>query len=718
MISLVVRLGWATKNVLEKINGTDGVDYQVTSATSSGGAVRANVTPRLAQELWVRSEVRGEAIRLDRSEVSYALEPEPKPKEASRFVSSLAECLDWRVTARYSFRSSSHINLQELRALRREIVKLASNFEAGGQVQLASNDSRVAIGAVAKGRSSSYKVNGLLRAQLPFLVMGNLALALLWIETESNLADHPSRFRELPAPKSPQTWMAKYGVLGRKRLVGIEVFAGSHRIAMAHKEAGIEMFEPVNLCVDALGAQAWVEQLIRGGVLNFIWLAPPRRSFSRLRTDGAGHFLRPPGDPEGDARVPEVRGVGDGLHGLVKPPSRPSIVDIFARLVDRRLEMVVNNAYRDGEKLYWVTLGVLSVQRAVKLSGAYLKSTWSAIRAWRLLQPIQPRIPMTWYVLQCLLVVCLARGNAQRGQVREEWWGAMVAFWLAFIGMLRPGEVDQLRVGDFCFPEMPELAEGVGLVISIRQAKTRRVWAKQFVIVDSRELVEWCRWWTEGKKPKDRFLSLSRRRWAQILVESLEILHLDSCGFTLGSLRGITSKTHWASMRWPKPRQVPEQSFCRRMSKLQAALRELAAALEEVEEEERWEVVSAVGRAAAGVRTQPVSEAASAEAKSASKPYAKQPSAPSSEAPVESGRASGSHVAYHEDWRHYVILANPKKPDLIGYISGPGATTWKRIEKALPTGKLCTSAARLRRVESENQARQVWAEAHGNREMP
>ncbi|CAE7566198.1 unnamed protein product, partial [Symbiodinium microadriaticum] len=709
---------------------TDGVDYQVT---------------RLAQELWVRSEIRGEAIRLDRSEVSYALEPEPKPKEASRFVSSLAECLDWRVTARYSFRSSSHINLQELRALRREIVKLASNFEAGGQVQLASNDSRVAIGAVAKGRSSSYKVNGLLRAQLPFLVMGNLALALLWIETESNLADHPSRFRELPAPKSPQTWMAKYGVLGRKRLVGIEVFAGSHRIAMAHKEAGIEMFEPVNLCVDALGAQAWVEQLIRGGVLNFIWLAPPRRSFSRLRTDGAGHFLRPPGDPEGDARVPEVRGVGDGLHGLVKPPLRPSIVDIFARLVDRRLEMVVNNAYRDGEKLYWITLGVLSVQRAFKLSGAYLKSTWSAIRAWRLLQPIQPRIPMTWYVLQCLLVVCLARGNAQRGQVREEWWGAMVAFWLTFIGMLRPGEVDQLRVGDFCFPEMPELAEGVGLVISIRQAKTRRVWAKQFVIVDSRELVEWCRWWTEGKKPKDRFLSLSRRRWAQILVESLEILHLDSCGFTLGSLRGGGACHHFKTQknlgllqfagRWRRPEtlrhylqdalgihalaQAPPSARAKLLQTYeQAALRELAAALEEVEEEERWEVVSAVGRAAAGVRTQPVSEAASAEAKSASKPDAKQPSAPSSEAPVESGRASGSHVAYHEDWRHYVILANPKKPDLIGYISGPGATTWKRIEKALPTGKLCTSAARLRRVESENQARQVWAEAHGNREMP
>ena len=38
--------------------------------------------------------------------------------------------------------------------------------------------------------------------------------------------------------------------------------------------------------------------------------------------------------------------------------------------------------------------------------------------------------------------------------------------------MLRPGEVDRLRVRDFCFPEDVELAEGVGLVIEIHhQAK-------------------------------------------------------------------------------------------------------------------------------------------------------------------------------------------------------------------------------------------------------
>ena len=44
-----------------------------------------------------------------------------------------------------------------------------------------------------------------------------------------------------------------------------------------------------------------------------------------------------------------------------------------------------------GEKLYWVTLGVLSLQRRYKLSAPLLRSTWSAIKAWRFLQPIKPQ---------------------------------------------------------------------------------------------------------------------------------------------------------------------------------------------------------------------------------------------------------------------------------------------------------------------------------------
>eukprot|EP00972_Heterocapsa_arctica_P066066 9745532-Heterocapsa_arctica.AAC.1 len=57
------------------------------------------------------------------------------------------------------------------------------------------SDSRVAIGCWAKGRSSSYLLNGVLRATMGWLVFGRKALANFWICSGSNVADDPSRFK-------------------------------------------------------------------------------------------------------------------------------------------------------------------------------------------------------------------------------------------------------------------------------------------------------------------------------------------------------------------------------------------------------------------------------------------------------------------------------------------------------------------------------------------
>ena len=59
-------------------------------------------------------------------------------------------------------------------------------------------DSRVTLGAVAKGRSSSRQVNGLLRALTGWLVLGRVRLYLLWVPSEANPSDYPSRFLPLP----------------------------------------------------------------------------------------------------------------------------------------------------------------------------------------------------------------------------------------------------------------------------------------------------------------------------------------------------------------------------------------------------------------------------------------------------------------------------------------------------------------------------------------
>ena len=178
------------------------------------------------------------------------------------------------------------------------------------------------------------------------------------------------------------------------------------------------------------------------------------------------------------------------------------------------------------------------MQRQFKLSAPLLRSTWAAIKSWRLLQPIQPRVPMTYYVLRCFLIACLGRVRATRAPLRVEWMSVMLAAWLAFDGMLRPGEIERLIVKDFCFPEDVELSEGIGLILNIRHAKTRRVWANQFVIIRNQTLIRWLKWWVEGQRPNTYFLQVTRRRWSLLFREVLESLQLEKCNLTLSSLRG------------------------------------------------------------------------------------------------------------------------------------------------------------------------------------
>ena len=75
--------------------------------------------------------------------------------------------LDWRVVSSYRFKNTHHINLQEAQALRREVVKLS--LQSGvPRRQLIYCDSKVNVGAFGKGRSSSFKLNGILRGTLGY----------------------------------------------------------------------------------------------------------------------------------------------------------------------------------------------------------------------------------------------------------------------------------------------------------------------------------------------------------------------------------------------------------------------------------------------------------------------------------------------------------------------------------------------------------------------
>ena len=65
---------------------------------------------------------------------------------------------------------------------------------------LAVHDSRVVIGAVSKGRSSSKELNFELLLQLPDVVGGDLQVPAFYVESMLNPIDDPSRGRPVPPP--------------------------------------------------------------------------------------------------------------------------------------------------------------------------------------------------------------------------------------------------------------------------------------------------------------------------------------------------------------------------------------------------------------------------------------------------------------------------------------------------------------------------------------
>ncbi|CAE7846871.1 unnamed protein product [Symbiodinium microadriaticum] len=244
-----------------------------TDATpTSGGAVRAQAPRVLVDELWRLSEHRGSPERLDRDVDFFE---QQVPKAPSKFVSMVSECLPWEVTAAYEFRQTSHINLQEARALKRELVRLAGKLNSYGMIQLCLNDSRVVVGAVAKGRSSSFKLNGILRSLVPFLILGGVSFAMLWVETHSNRADHPSRRELLPAPRVPPPWL---GAFGLKAVVlqkpGLEIFTVSESLTLkAHERVGWKMLPAITVR-DAWNAMdcTW-DNTIANRAISFLWTA-------------------------------------------------------------------------------------------------------------------------------------------------------------------------------------------------------------------------------------------------------------------------------------------------------------------------------------------------------------------------------------------------------------------------------------------------------------
>ena len=100
---------------------------------------------------------------------------------------------DFRVVLSIRRGSPDHVNLEEARALIQYVQWILRTRQHFGHRLVVLLDSKVAIGAVTKGRSSSLPLNRLLRRLAALCFVGGLVLHCVFVPTSHNLADWPSR---------------------------------------------------------------------------------------------------------------------------------------------------------------------------------------------------------------------------------------------------------------------------------------------------------------------------------------------------------------------------------------------------------------------------------------------------------------------------------------------------------------------------------------------
>ena len=182
-----------------------------TDAAGDGalGACTAEIEEPTWNTVYRLAESRGEHVRLHW--VAEVSEP-PTALSAQRGASGrLAVYAPWRAILQLPpsrNRKPQHVNVLEARAILLLIKWLMARDERDARLIMLL-DSRVCVGAFAKGRSSSRALNSVIRQCAGLAILQGLSWVIVWVPTWANPADAPSRGRSVGARRrSLPEWLA------------------------------------------------------------------------------------------------------------------------------------------------------------------------------------------------------------------------------------------------------------------------------------------------------------------------------------------------------------------------------------------------------------------------------------------------------------------------------------------------------------------------------
>lgn len=148
----------------------------------------------------------------------------PRPWfEDPEWISEVCDSLPFKELFRFKFRVANHININEVRTYKSWIKSLAKSEPHSRCVGLV--DSRVTIGATAKGRSSSPGISRILQGCIGYIIGSNLYPGCLHCYSDRNRSDGPSRGKEIVPPSKPIPFWLSELLAGRPHQFDLVVAA-------------------------------------------------------------------------------------------------------------------------------------------------------------------------------------------------------------------------------------------------------------------------------------------------------------------------------------------------------------------------------------------------------------------------------------------------------------------------------------------------------------
>jgi len=302
---------------------------------TTAGVVQSLVSREMSDALYCHCEHKGAYTRLDWTSLNWMLQK----WEATRLPDVLRDavrCTDWKCCRCFDFGNAHHVNIQEARAMLAAIDCHAAH-QSGPVRCLNGTDSRVVLGAWAKGRSSSSHLNHVFRRALGRLALHQLVLAQFWLETALNPADDPSRHKSVRLPckahgvvaslVQPESTRSGITTKGPRRSgkVAREIFSGVGRLTRCLKSVDFECDEPIEAYpsknvylprhdLDRPCVVSKLLKLICKGKYYYIHFGMPCSSFSLLQNLNKG--TRTSSRPEGDGSLERER-LGNRLADAV-----------------------------------------------------------------------------------------------------------------------------------------------------------------------------------------------------------------------------------------------------------------------------------------------------------------------------------------------------------------------------------------------------------------